>query len=198
MHSPPRTVVEAGDYIAVLEGLKQQGKIRHFGVAADSAADVEGFQAHPGITSLEVPFSIIEQDAAFGLLPKAADRGVGVISRSCFAAGLLVGDLPEDRLRELTPDWEAILAFRGTASQLGRPPKELALQFNLGIEAIAVTLVGMQTPGPPARDLAAPGGAETHGRGASGARRFTGRLSAPFSPAAETFRTWRGSGTSPR
>ncbi len=145
LHSPPRTVVEAGDYIAVLEGLKQQGKILHFGVAADGAADVEGFEAHPGITSLEVPFSIIEQDAAFGLLPKAADRGVGVISRSCFAAGLLVGDLPEDRLRELTPDWEAIVAFRGTASQLGRPPKELALQFNLGIEAIAVTLVGMQT-----------------------------------------------------
>jgi len=146
LHSPPRTVVEAGDYIGVLEGLKQQGKIRHFGIAADSAADATGFEPHAGITSLEVPFSIIEQEAAIELLPMAAHRGVGVISRSCFAAGLLVGELPEERLREQTPDWTAILTFRAAASQLGRPLKELALQFSLGVDGIAVTLLGMQTP----------------------------------------------------
>jgi aryl-alcohol dehydrogenase-like predicted oxidoreductase len=80
------------------------------------------------------------------VFPKATAAGVGVISRSCFAAGLLVGSRSEAELREQTPDWKAILAFRSKAAELGRARRELALQFNLGTAPIAVTIVGMSTP----------------------------------------------------
>jgi len=146
LHSPPQTVVEAGDFVAVLQQLKEQGKIRHFGVAADTAADAEPFTAHPAITALEVPFSVIDRDASGGLLAAAASRGAGVISRSCFAAGFLVGNQTDDELRAATPDWPGILAFRQAASELGRSRKELALQFSLGVDGIATTLVGMRSP----------------------------------------------------
>jgi len=146
LHSPPRSVVAAGDFVPSLQRLKDQGKIRHFGVAVDAATDAEPFTAHPGLTAIELPFSVIDQRAAGGLLAEAVARGVGVISRSCFAAGLLVGDQTADELREATPDWQAVSAFRVTASEIGRSGKELALQFNLGTAGIAVTLVGMRTP----------------------------------------------------
>jgi aryl-alcohol dehydrogenase-like predicted oxidoreductase len=146
LHSPTRSVVEAGDFVACLQGLQDQGKIRHFGVAVDAVTDAEPFTGRPGITAIELPFSVIDQRAADGLLADAAARGVGVISRSCFAAGLLVGPQTADELRAATPDWEAVLAFRATASELHRSPKELALQFNLGTAGVAVTLVGMRTP----------------------------------------------------
>jgi aryl-alcohol dehydrogenase-like predicted oxidoreductase len=146
LHSPARSVVEAGDFVAGLQRLQDQGKIRHFGIAVDAVADAEPFAAHSAITAIELPFSVIDQRAADGLLAEAAARRVGVISRSCFAAGLLVGDHSTDELREATPDWQSVLAFRATASELGRPAKELALQFNLAVDGIAVTLVGMRTP----------------------------------------------------
>jgi aryl-alcohol dehydrogenase-like predicted oxidoreductase len=145
LHSPGRDVVDAGEFLPVLDRLKAQGKIRHYGIAADDAADVESIDRHPSITSVQVPFSAIEQRASTLVFPKARAAGTGVISRSCFAAGLLVSSLSEDELRERTPDWKAILAFRSKAAELGRPLPQLALQFNLGMEPIAVTLIGLRT-----------------------------------------------------
>jgi aryl-alcohol dehydrogenase-like predicted oxidoreductase len=146
LHSPPRAVVDAGEYIEVLDDLRAQGKVRFFGVAADEATDIVAFDRQPSLSSLQMPFSVLDQRAAETVLPKAAALGIGVISRSCFAAGLLVGDRSEAELRELTPDWPAIVAFRATAQALGRPRKELALRFNLDTEPIAVTVVGMRSP----------------------------------------------------
>jgi aryl-alcohol dehydrogenase-like predicted oxidoreductase len=145
LHSPPPSVVAEGEFVEVFDRLQAQGKIRHYGVAGDSAADVIHFDRHAGIASLQVPFSAIDQDA-MALLPKASAAGAGVMSRSCFAAGLLVGDRPETELRAMTPDWSSILAFRATAARVGRPRKELALQWNLAVEPIATTLVGVRSP----------------------------------------------------
>jgi aryl-alcohol dehydrogenase-like predicted oxidoreductase len=151
LHSPPPSVVVEGEFVEVLDRLQAQGKIRHYGLAGDSAADVADFDRHAGISSLQVPFSVIDQDA-MALVPKAGAAGAGVISRSCFAAGLLVGDRSETELRAVTPDWQAILAFRDTAARLGRPRKELALQFNLAVAGFATTLVGVRSP-PQLREL---------------------------------------------
>ena len=145
LHSPPASVVAAGDFVDALDGLKAAGKVRAYGLAADSVDDVLDFHRHSGVTSLQVPFSAIEQAARSTLLPVATATGAGVISRSCFAAGLLVGDRPEAELREATPNWSAIIEFRRIAAFLGRPRKELALQFNIGTEGIAVTVVGMRS-----------------------------------------------------
>jgi aryl-alcohol dehydrogenase-like predicted oxidoreductase len=146
LHSPPQSVIDSGEFVEPLERLKAQGKIRNYGIAADRAADVERFDRHPTVTALQLPFSAIEQDASRAVLPKAVLTGVGVISRSCFAAGLLVGDQSEAELRERTPDADAIMSFRQTARTVERPVKELALQFNLQTSSIAVTVIGMRTP----------------------------------------------------
>jgi aryl-alcohol dehydrogenase-like predicted oxidoreductase len=146
LHSPPAEVVEAGDYVPVLERLRDQGKIIRYGIAGAEAADMVAFDRHPSVSTLQLPFSLIDQRASQVIFPKATATGVGVISRSCFAAGLLTGSLSEDDLRARTPDWAAIVAFRSKAQIVGRPVRELALQFNLSTEPIAVTIVGMSRP----------------------------------------------------
>jgi aryl-alcohol dehydrogenase-like predicted oxidoreductase len=146
LHSPPRSVVEGGEFVDVLDQLKAEGKILHYGIAVEHPDDAIGFEHHDGIESLQLPFSAIQQRARGAVLPAAASRGIGVIARSCFAAGLLVGSLPEAELRERTPDCDSILAFRAVAARLGRPPKELAVQLNLGVGEIATTLLGMSRP----------------------------------------------------
>jgi aryl-alcohol dehydrogenase-like predicted oxidoreductase len=145
LHSPPAAVVEAGEYVAVLDQLRAEGKILHYGIAADHAADVVTFDRHPSLSSLQLPFSVVDQSGGDVVLPRAAAQGVGVIARSCFAAGLLTSTLSEAELRQRTPDWAAITAVRARAESFGRTPRELALQFNLGTEGIAVTIIGMST-----------------------------------------------------
>jgi aryl-alcohol dehydrogenase-like predicted oxidoreductase len=145
LHSPPEAVVRAGDFVPALERLRDEGKIRHFGVAVDEVAHLDGVTRHPAIGTIQLPYSAIDRAAAEHAFPAASTLGAGVISRSCYAAGLLVGDLPEAELRERTPDWPAIMRFREVAARLGRPRRELALQFNLSEPAIAVTIIGMRT-----------------------------------------------------
>ena len=146
LHSPPRAVIAAGEFVPTLDALEVQGKIRHYGIAADTASDLAHIELHPSIASLQLPFSVIDQSAATAVLPHAASNRLGVISRSCFGAGLLVGSRSEAELLQRTPDWQAIMEFRAKADQLGRSRRELALQFNLSTEPIAVTLIGMSTP----------------------------------------------------
>jgi aryl-alcohol dehydrogenase-like predicted oxidoreductase len=145
LHSPPASVVRAGDFVPTLERLRDEGKIRHFGVAVDEAADLDGVTRHRAIGTIQVPYSAIDRAAADNAFTAAATLGAGLISRSCFAAGLLVGDLPDAELRERTPDAPAIIGFRELAARLGRSRRELALQFNLSEPAIAVTIIGMRT-----------------------------------------------------
>jgi aryl-alcohol dehydrogenase-like predicted oxidoreductase len=142
LHSPSTAVIDAGEYVGVLDELKAAGKIRHYGIAADHAGDVATFDRHPSVGSLQVPFSVIDQTAAEDLLPRASASGVGVISRSCFAAGLLVKPMPESELREQTPDWKRVAEFQAKAAELGREPRALALQFSLAAP-FSVTIVGM-------------------------------------------------------
>jgi aryl-alcohol dehydrogenase-like predicted oxidoreductase len=145
LHSPPRSVIEHGDYVGALNALVDQGKIRHFGIAADAVADVVDGPFQPAVESLQVPFSLLHQEGAIELFPAAADRGIGVIARSCYAAGLFKDGLAPDMLRELTPDAERILSLHAKADELGRPLLELALQFSLATAPIAVTILGMRT-----------------------------------------------------
>jgi aryl-alcohol dehydrogenase-like predicted oxidoreductase len=143
LHSPPGIVVQAGEYVSALEGLRTSGKIRYFGIAVDEVSELVGIETFPSISAVEVPFNVIDQQA-LNILPTARTSGIGVISRSCFAAGLLTG--AADALsRGPIAGNDAIAAFGAVAAKLGRSPKELALQFSLSVEGFAVTLVGMRT-----------------------------------------------------
>ena len=146
LHSPTRSVVEAGDYVDTLERLRAQGKIDHFGIAVDTPADALGLDAVPAIATIQTPFSLLEPAARDALFPLAEGRGLGVMARSCFAAGLLKDGLSAGELRARTDDWDQILKLQETARRIGRPLLETALQYSLGTRPIAVTIIGMWRP----------------------------------------------------
>jgi aryl-alcohol dehydrogenase-like predicted oxidoreductase len=91
LHSPPADVVERGEVFETLERLKEQGKIRFYG--ASVAAIEVGMLClrHAGVAALQVPFNLLQREAAEVLLPKAKAGGVGIVSRVPFGRGLLTG-----------------------------------------------------------------------------------------------------------
>lgn len=145
LHSPPASVIAQGEFIETLQTLQRQGKIRAFGVATDTAEEARLGLQHPEISSVQMPFGLLDLEALDAALPQAQERGAGVIARGCFGGGLLKETLTEAQLQEQTPKWPRILAYRRLAAQQGRPILEMALQFALRVPSISVTLLGMRT-----------------------------------------------------
>lgn len=145
LHSPPTSVIQAGEFVETLEQLKAQGKIRFYGISAETVADALLCLQYPGISTLQIPFGLLDQEAGDALFAQAEARGVAIITRGCFGAGLLKATLTEQQLQEMTPKWSRIIAYRRIAARHNRHILEMALQFALRIKPIAVTLLGMRT-----------------------------------------------------
>ena len=148
LHSPPTSIVTAGEWVETLEALKRQGKIRYYGVSVDSPE--AGFAAleHAGVSSLQLSISLLVRDA-MPVLPAARARGVGVIARECLANGLLVKEASQVDIRSYVhSDEEAaaksaqIAGYRGVAAEHGCTLTQLALQFVRRLDGVCVSLLG--------------------------------------------------------
>jgi len=147
LHSPRPPFMQSpafGEALETLAKLKQQGKIRFYGVATEVPEDAPYCVSTPGIASLQVSFGLIDPEALDqGTLASARERGLGVIVRGCFAGGLLKEGLTREQLAAATPKWERILALRSLSTKLGRSALDLAFQYCRGTPGVSVTLLGM-------------------------------------------------------
>ena len=93
LYNPTPEVLEAGDFLSTLEGIKKEGKIRYYGVSCRTAEDALLCLRHPGISSVQLPVSMVDQAALDSVIPGLAERGVAVIAREPLGQGLLTGTL---------------------------------------------------------------------------------------------------------
>ena len=149
LHSPPVDVAEGGDWVEALETLKQQGKIRYYGVSCDSVDAAEAALGHSGVSAIQVPINLLER-AAIRVLAVAREQGVGVIARECLANGLLVKELPPTEIRSYCQsDEEAedkarqLDRYRRTAAERGGTLPQLALEFVTQLDGVSTTLIGV-------------------------------------------------------
>jgi aryl-alcohol dehydrogenase-like predicted oxidoreductase len=148
------------DWYEGLMRLKEQGKIRSFGVSAndwDHSGPVDLINSGL-IDTVQVIYNIFEQRPAEQLLPAALGNNVGIIVRVPFEEGLLTGKMGPDyqfeandwRARWLTPERlaEAHARVQALAPFLDddRPDfATLALKFVLSHPAVSTTIPGMRT-----------------------------------------------------
>ena len=148
LHSPRAPFIQTpafGEALETLAKLKQQGKIRFYGVATEVPEDAPFCVAAPGIASLQVGFGLIDPEALDqGTIAAARERGLGIIARGCFAGGLLKDGLMQEQLLAASPKWERILAARSLSTTLGRSALDLAFQYCRGTPGVSVTLLGMR------------------------------------------------------
>lgn len=154
--TPPYT--EQLDWYEGLMRLKEQGKIRAFGVSAndwDPYGPV-GLIRSGLVDTVQVIYNIFEQRPAEQLLPAALEHNVGIIVRVPFEEGLLTGQIGPDhqfsdgdwrknwltpeRLKEAASRVEALKAFLAP----DRPTlAALALKFVLSHPAVSTVIPGM-------------------------------------------------------
>ena len=97
LHNPRMDALERDDLWEALEGLRREGKIRHYGVALGPKIGWrdEGLRAtdERPIASLQTVFNLLEQEPGRDFLDAAVPRGVGVMARVPTSSGLLEGHL---------------------------------------------------------------------------------------------------------
>jgi aryl-alcohol dehydrogenase-like predicted oxidoreductase len=153
LHSPPLDVLQQGDFVQPLECLREQGKIRYWGVACDRTDDTLAAVQYGSIASVQIGFSALEQAALDSAFPGATARGVGIIARQVFASGLLTRRLDAFDPEQIDPDpvvadrkRHQIRQFAAIASEHCRAPDELALKFVLARPEVSAIPVGISTP----------------------------------------------------
>ncbi|WP_405692274.1 aldo/keto reductase [Streptomyces sp. NBC_00057] len=152
--------VGRGDWLETIAELKQEGKIRLFGVSInDHQPDNALALVRSGaVDSVQVIYNLFDQAPADALLPACEEHGVGVIVRVALDEGGLTGRItagttfPEGdwRNRYFREDRPAQVEQRVAAivADLGIAPDEIAenaLRFVLSSPAVSTVIPGMRT-----------------------------------------------------
>lgn len=143
LHAPRTQQAHDPEVIDTLKQLQTAGKIRYFGVGLEGLEDVESWLHQDALSTVQLPFGLLDLDAGDTLLGRIDARKLGVIARGVFGGGLLKPGLAPERLRELTPKWARIQRFHEIAKSAGRPIHELALHYVLQKPGVGMVLLGM-------------------------------------------------------
>jgi aryl-alcohol dehydrogenase-like predicted oxidoreductase len=93
LHNPRMDAIEDDDLFAVLDALRDEGKIRHYGIALGPAIGWrdEGVLAleRRDIAALQTVYNLLEQDPGADFLATAERTGAGIMARVPTSSGLL-------------------------------------------------------------------------------------------------------------
>ncbi|MEU2026591.1 aldo/keto reductase [Streptomyces sp. NPDC016469] len=126
-----------GDWLETVAALKQEGKVRLFGVSVnDHSPESAVALVRSGLVdSVQVIYNVFDQSPAEELLPACAEHGVGVIVRVALDEGGLTGRITADTT---FPEGD----FRNRYFRDGRPAqverRVAAIVADLGIEPDAI------------------------------------------------------------
>ena len=166
LHSPPAEFEYTDDVVDALESLKQQGKIRSYGVSLTPAGRGTT-PADQGMAIIktgkcdffQMVYNILEREVEDVLLPACEEQNVGVIARVPLASGFLTGKFrsdvtfsendhrhkkyPPERARDTVGKVEK-LRFLTEGGK--RTMAQAALQFCLAHPAVTAVIPGAKTP----------------------------------------------------
>jgi aryl-alcohol dehydrogenase-like predicted oxidoreductase len=91
LHTIPTVVMADGEIFNIMDDLRDEGLMRHYGASVESVEEAMICLRHEGVTTLQIIYNLFRQDAARELLPKAEAQAVGIIVRLPLASGLLAG-----------------------------------------------------------------------------------------------------------
>ena len=163
LHNPRIDTIEKDEVFAVLDDLVAEGKLRYYGSALgpdigwfeEGEASMRGRQVH----SLQIIYSILEQEPARRFFPIAEDEQVGLISRVPHASEVFTGRYseppafdPSDHRAHRKHDWmvqalKKVDQVKFLAEDTGRTLSQAAIKFCLAQGSIISVLPNITNAG---------------------------------------------------
>ncbi len=162
IHWPdPEAEIEEG--WGAMQKLIQEGKIRFAGVSNFSVVQMEKAQRIAPITSLQPPFSLVNQKVAAEVLPFCKENNIGVINYSPMQSGLLTGKMTTERIAAMpeddwrrnnanfkSPKLEKNLSLAALLTEIGAAHHVetgvVAVAWTLANPAVTAAIVGGRSP----------------------------------------------------
>ena len=156
LHNPRIDTLEKDEVFDTLDSLVNEGKIRHYGAAL--GPDIGWFEEGEAsmrerrVSSLQIIYSILEQDPAARIFPIAEEEEVGLLARVPHASEVLSGKLTEvptfsagDHRSHRKHDWllsalKEAERVKFLAEDTGRTMAQAAIKFCLAQPTIVSVL----------------------------------------------------------
>jgi D-threo-aldose 1-dehydrogenase len=151
LHGPQE--VEA-DLFDELVDLRTAGKVLAFGIGAESVAAAVAWLAVPAVACVQVPFGVLDPEAASLLFPLLAERPAEVWARGVLGGGLLAAAERDPAAAAADPKAPTIDALRRLATETGVGIDELAVDFVRTYPSVSTILVGISSSAHLRRNLA--------------------------------------------
>lgn len=145
--------------VGALSRAREAGKIGAIGLSEMSAATIRRAHAEHPIAAVQSEYSLLVRNPEVGVLDACRSLGIGFVSFSPVARGLLAGSIrsatfTEGDIRRAMPRFVepnlahnllAIAKFDATAHELGFTPAQVALAWILQREEISVAIPGTRS-----------------------------------------------------
>jgi aryl-alcohol dehydrogenase-like predicted oxidoreductase len=140
LHAPG--AVAEDEVLALMHDFVLEGKIRRFGVGLESLGNALAWLATGALSSIQIPFGVLDPDAGDAVIPQAVKGGVPVIVRGVFAGGHVARPSDQRASGLRSGQAERLVAVAGLASALGVDPMQVAAWFVMAHEGVSTVLVG--------------------------------------------------------
>jgi aryl-alcohol dehydrogenase-like predicted oxidoreductase len=136
IHDPIEETIEA------FELLKQQGKIRYYGISSIRPNVIREWVRRSGISTVMMQYSLLDRRPEEECLPLLLENNIGVLARGSLAQGLLVNKAPKDYLGRSANKIKEIGSLMTSQTT---PAPALAIQYALHHPAVTAAVVGIRT-----------------------------------------------------
>ncbi len=161
VHWPCEHGTPVADTMGELGRLREEGKVRAFGLCNYDAAGLRAALAAGPVSTLQTPLSMVRREGEHEILPACVETGVPALAYETLCRGLLSGKYdamprfePAD-LRSRDPRFwgarylrirELASTLAAAAKRIGAPPETLAIGWALTRPGVAAAIVGAKTP----------------------------------------------------
>ena len=131
--------------IEAFELLKQQGKIRHYGISSIRPNVIREYVKRSSITSVMMQYSLLDRRPEESCLQLLLENNIGVLSRGALAQGLLVNKPAKEYLGHSPETVSKAAAVINSITKPNRSAAQAAIQFVLHHPAITSAVAGIRT-----------------------------------------------------
>jgi aryl-alcohol dehydrogenase-like predicted oxidoreductase len=96
LHCPPTEVYYRPEVFEVMDDLKKQGKIQHYGVSVEKVEEALKAIEYSNVETVQIVLNMFRQRPTELFFEQAALRNIGVIARVPLASGLLTGKMSNE------------------------------------------------------------------------------------------------------
>ena len=132
LHCPPTDVYYRPEVFGVLDDLKQQGKIRHYGVSVERVEEALKGIEYPNVASVQIIYNVFRQRPSELFFGQAQRKNVGILARLPLSSGLLAGKMS----RNTTFEADDHRAFNRQGEAFDRGETFSGLDFDTALEAV--------------------------------------------------------------